>query len=551
MFHLSGNREPSRASLLRKAGVAAASLAAGIFGAVAIPAAANQSASSAALQVATNQAARSTVALAIDSTGAGFAFYRGQNDAVYMRTFRNGIWSSSQVNLGGKIIGAPAATIAGTNKVVVATRGTGSVLWLRTRTNGVWGSWRSWGGKMSSSPAITGTSSGRIDVFTRWTDNAIWARTKSSAGVLAQWKSLGGRLTTAPAAAWFGGALSVYAASTDHAVWTKSMSGGVWSAWKSIGGHTYSTPAKGFIPQSNTAFVFIRGTDNVLYAKSVAAGASTGWQSLAGTVVVDGPTAAGTSAGTPYIIVAVRSSDTAVRTKRYLADGTGWSAFSRAWIPAAPPAPASWLLGKDWTRIPTTAKVVALTFDAGANADGLPSIESTLRTKIVRATFFLTGNWVRTYPGKANLIAQGGYEVGNHSVNHPYFTKLTDAQVTAQVRDAQLAIIKANGVDPRPLFRFPYGDVNSRVLADVNGLGYVAVRWTVDSLGWKGTSGGMTVQKVIDRVLAAAKPGAIVLMHLGSNPDDHTTLDAAALPQIINTLRARGYTFVTMRALTG
>ncbi len=93
--------------------------------------------------------------------------------------------------------------------------------------------------------------------------------------------------------------------------------------------------------------------------------------------------------------------------------------------------------------------------------------------------------------------------------------------------------------------------MNSRVLGDVNGLGYVAVRWTVDSLGWEGTSGGMTVQKVIDRVLAAVQPGEIVLMHLGSNPDDNTTLDADALPAIIDGIRARGYGMVTLRALTG
>lgn len=149
------------------------------------------------------------------------------------------------------------------------------------------------------------------------------------------------------------------------------------------------------------------------------------------------------------------------------------------------------------------------------------------------------------------MIIQDGFLVGNHSVSHPYLTQLTDAQVTAEVQGAQQAILRANGADARPLFRFPYGDVNSWVLADVNGLGYVAVRWTVDSLGWQGTSGGQSVQSVINRVLAAAQPGEIVLMHLGSNPDDGTTLDAAALPAIIDGLRARGYSFVTLQALSG
>jgi hypothetical protein len=43
----------------------------------------------------------------------------------------------------------------------------------------------------------------------------------------------------------------------------------------------------------------------------------------------------------------------------------------------------------------------------------------------------------------------------------------------------------------------------------------------------------MSVQGVIDRVVGAARPGEIVLMHVGYNPDDHTTLDAQALPTVI------------------
>lgn len=53
------------------------------------------------------------------------------------------------------------------------------------------------------------------------------------------------------------------------------------------------------------------------------------------------------------------------------------------------------------------------------------------------------------------------------------------------------------------------------------------------------------------RVLGAARPGEIVLMHVGSNPDNHTTLDADALSQVISGLRAKGYSFVTLDALTG
>ena len=84
----------------------------------------------------------------------------------------------------------------------------------------------------------------------------------------------------------------------------------------------------------------------------------------------------------------------------------------------------------------------------------------------------------------------------------------------------------------------------------MNDAGYACVRWTVDTLGWKGTDpGGQTAQSVRLRVIDAATPGEIVLMHIGSNPDDYTTLDADALPSVIDGLRAKGYSFVTLGVL--
>ncbi|MEV1121275.1 hypothetical protein AB0I91_39990 [Actinosynnema sp. NPDC049800] len=83
----------------------------------------------------------------------------------------------------------------------------------------------------------------------------------------------------------------------------------------------------------------------------------------------------------------------------------------------------------------------------------------------------------------------------------------------------------------------------------MNDAGYVPVRWTVDTLGWKGTSGGVTAAQVSDRVIGCLRPGAIVLMHVGANPDDGSTLDADALPDTIDRVRAAGYGFVTLDAL--
>ena len=115
-----------------------------------------------------------------------------------------------------------------------------------------------------------------------------------------------------------------------------------------------------------------------------------------------------------------------------------------------------------------------------------------------------------------------------------------------EVRTGAATIRATTGRSPAPWFRFPFGARDDRTIRLVNEECYVAVRWTVDSLGWKGTSGGMTSATVRDRVLAAARPGMIVLMHVGANPDDGTTLDADALPSVIAGLRAKGYSFVSL-----
>jgi peptidoglycan/xylan/chitin deacetylase (PgdA/CDA1 family) len=202
-------------------------------------------------------------------------------------------------------------------------------------------------------------------------------------------------------------------------------------------------------------------------------------------------------------------------------------------------------VGAQWFHLPTSRKVVALTFDAGANADGVPSILSTLSAKGVPATFFLTGRWVETYPRYAAHIG-AKYPVANHSYSHPDLTTLSEAEVEEEIVQAAAAIEAATGRDTHPMFRFPFGASNRGTIDLVNSLGYGAINWTVDTLGWKGTSGGQSDDLIVDRVLAALRPGEIVIMHVGSNPDDRSTLDADALSRIIDELRARGYGFVTI-----
>jgi peptidoglycan/xylan/chitin deacetylase (PgdA/CDA1 family) len=209
--------------------------------------------------------------------------------------------------------------------------------------------------------------------------------------------------------------------------------------------------------------------------------------------------------------------------------------------------PPVWVAG-ELERLATRQHVVALTFDGGGNDFGAQAVIDTLRRTETPVTFFLTGRFVRLYPAIAHEIgALRSSIVGNHTVDHPDLTKLSDAQVRWEVAAARTQIAKATGKDPKPLFRFPYGARDGRVMAIVRRLGYLDIRWSVDTWGWMGAC-CQSVNGVVRRVLDHLVPGEIVLMHLGA-ARDRATLDTNALSEVIREIRARGYRFVTLRSL--
>jgi peptidoglycan/xylan/chitin deacetylase (PgdA/CDA1 family) len=202
------------------------------------------------------------------------------------------------------------------------------------------------------------------------------------------------------------------------------------------------------------------------------------------------------------------------------------------------------LRGQIPDRLPTKRHVVALTFDAGANNAGAPKILSVLARTGATATFFMTGRWAELYPGWARRIV-AHYPIANHTFNHHDLLGLTLPEVRDEVLSAAATITRVTGGPPIHLFRFPYGSSNGSTLALVNRLGYTAVGWTVDTLGWEGTAMGQSTGSVFARAISHLEPGEIILMHVGSAPDD-STLDAEALSQMIPAIRAHGYRFVTL-----
>jgi peptidoglycan/xylan/chitin deacetylase (PgdA/CDA1 family) len=200
--------------------------------------------------------------------------------------------------------------------------------------------------------------------------------------------------------------------------------------------------------------------------------------------------------------------------------------------------------GIEVEQLRSHAKIVALTFDGAWDDAGVPRILATLARRHATATFFVTGSWVKRYPGLAARIGRR-YPVGNHSWSHPQMSALSWTEIRKELRRAEWWIRAETGRDPKPYFRFPYGDRSADSIAVVNALGYTSVRWSLDTWGWMGPAEGQSKATVLHRVASMLSPGDIVLLHIGANRDG-SMLDAEALPAILRLLDRRGYRTVTL-----
>ncbi|MFM9607310.1 polysaccharide deacetylase family protein [Streptomyces niveiscabiei] len=199
-----------------------------------------------------------------------------------------------------------------------------------------------------------------------------------------------------------------------------------------------------------------------------------------------------------------------------------------------PPVPTHTASGDDDTDC-AKVKCLALTFDDGPAVPETGTLLTYLAQYKARATFFVVGQNVAAHPDLVHAEARAGHEVGNHSWSHPDLTRLTEQQVASQLGRTNAAIKAATGKEPT-LFRPPYGAVNSRVKSATT---LSPVLWDIDTEDWKYRDAAKVARTVIDK----AGRDKVVLMH-----DIHLT-SVAAIPEILRTLTARGYHFVTVSHL--
>lgn len=194
-------------------------------------------------------------------------------------------------------------------------------------------------------------------------------------------------------------------------------------------------------------------------------------------------------------------------------------------------------LGEVW-RVQMNHKEIALTFDDGPYPFYTPLLLHELERSHAVATFFLVGRSSQEFPELVQQIVADGDAIGNHTFNHYKLTKLTASEIAYQIA-ADGEFLEPFVGRPITLFRPPYGRYDHRVIALAHAMGYETVFWNNSPEDTKQISPALLVA----RVIAHATPGGIVLLHNGQ----YKTVEA--LPVIIDSLRARGYTFVTVDRL--
>jgi peptidoglycan/xylan/chitin deacetylase (PgdA/CDA1 family) len=194
-----------------------------------------------------------------------------------------------------------------------------------------------------------------------------------------------------------------------------------------------------------------------------------------------------------------------------------------------------------WRHGAPTAKRVALTFDDGWNLEHTQQIFAILQAKHAPATFFPVGRAVLRHPLTWHRIAAAGFPIGNHSWNHDDLSKLTAAKAQADMTKSRTAIERTIGVPAFAAVRPPYGAYDQTFLDAAQAAGMKGViLWNLDTDDWT----GITPRKVVRAALKAGR-GSIIVMHT----DKSNTVKA--LPRIIDGLRARGFTLVTVGELIG
>jgi len=190
---------------------------------------------------------------------------------------------------------------------------------------------------------------------------------------------------------------------------------------------------------------------------------------------------------------------------------------------------------------------VAITFDDGPDAAHTPRVLELLERGGHRATFFVIGKRAEAAPELVADIVRRGHALGNHSYAHAYTTPFQHpTRLAADLANAQELLARA-GAQVR-FFRPPVGLLSPRVAEAARRIGLTIVGWSATARDGRA---GTTPEQAAARLIAAARPGAILVLHDAVERAARRPVAVAALGPLLDALEARQLRSVTLDELIG
>ena len=195
--------------------------------------------------------------------------------------------------------------------------------------------------------------------------------------------------------------------------------------------------------------------------------------------------------------------------------------------------------------LPGHGKVVAMTFDDGPRPWTMDLLDS-LKERNIKATFFVVGRVVKTYPEVIKRIAAEGHELANHTWSHPRnMARMPQRVVRRELELCRDAIVEVAGVKPR-VFRPPGGSFTKDQSAWIyDEFDYVNIMWSVDPEDWKRPGAEVITSRIMNgwEKSKGTHDGAIILAHDLHQPT------VKAMPATLDALQIEGYSFLTVSEL--
>jgi peptidoglycan/xylan/chitin deacetylase (PgdA/CDA1 family) len=190
---------------------------------------------------------------------------------------------------------------------------------------------------------------------------------------------------------------------------------------------------------------------------------------------------------------------------------------------------------KSICSVKTADRWIALSFDDGPG-EPTARVLDILKEEGAEATFFCIGKKI---PGNEDLmkrITSEGHLIGNHSFSHhTWFDLFSSRRMLTDIMEMNRLTKDVTGLSPK-FFRPPYGVTNPNLKKAVMKGGFISIGWSVRSYDTMIKNR----QRLLNKILSALKPGAIVLLH------DTSETTVAILPELLKAIRNKGFQVVRL-----